>query len=179
MFSDIWIILCMQTCTHPIKIYQYEYVSCPWFWMNTQNLNISRLQHVIRGCTQSNSFPNKLSPPMHDLSQKEFGVSRSNLWLLQAAAGRRQAGPHLDKGQGCRYEEALRTCHLQTPSNLAASRSSTLQMTAGAEHMWAPSNKPSRSEDESKFERLWCVISSSLMSSWGKLSVSAMPTSGA
>lgn len=62
---------------------------------------------VLRRCTLISS------PHMHDSSQNEAGAPAT-------PAGCGQAGAHLDKGQGCRYEEALRVCHLQTPPNLAA-----------------------------------------------------------
>lgn len=63
-------------------------------------------------------YPDKLSPPLHDSSQNEAGAP-------QTPAGCGQAGAHLDKGQGCRYEEPLRVCHLQTPPILAAPSSTT------------------------------------------------------
>lgn len=121
------------------------------FCLKTLNLNAYRLISVIRRCTLISS------PHMHDSSQNEAGAPVT-------PAGCVQAGAHLDKGQGCRYEEAPGLCHLQTLPNLAAPSSTTRPAADDrrGEHMRAPPNRPSRSGDESIPERSGCVTLSGL-----------------
>lgn len=103
------------------------------FWcLKTLNLNIYRLPSVIRRCTQTSSFPDKLP---HNLSQNESAASPLNPWLLPATAS--GGSPWQRAGMSLRWGVK------GPPSNLAAPRSSasafpSAQATAGAPSVCEP-----------------------------------------